>query len=89
MLAGRGDSGGRWQGRDEVAQTIDEAAFDIDAVEEGAVPTTIGDAVEQRVDLCGLFDVAAEENGAGGADEAKPRALGGASSVPARPTKSN
>ncbi len=76
LVAGSGDSGGGGHGRDEVAEAIDEAAFDIDGVEEGSIADNIGDAVEQRVYLCRLFDVAAKENGAGGPDEAKPRALG-------------
>ncbi len=45
-------------------------------MEERTVADNVGDAVEQRVHLCGLFDVAAKEDGAGGPDEAKPRALG-------------
>jgi hypothetical protein len=45
-------------------------------MEEWAVADNIGDAVEQRVYLSRIFDVAAKEDGAGGADEAKPSALG-------------
>ena len=75
--ARRGDCRRRGHGRNEVAKAIDEAAFDVDGMEEGTVGDKTVDALEQRVDLYGFFDVAAEEDGAGGLDQAQPGALGG------------
>ncbi len=48
----------------------------MDGMEERAIGENSGDAVEERVSLYGIFDVAAEEDGSGGADDAKLRALG-------------
>ena len=42
--AGGGDSRGRGHGSDEVAQAIDEAAFEVDGAEEGPSPTTCAPA---------------------------------------------
>ena len=46
-------------------------------MEEGTVADQTFDALKQRVDLDCFFDVAAEEDGAGGPDQAQPGALGG------------
>jgi hypothetical protein len=54
-----------------VAQAIDEAAFEIDAAEVGV--DAVGRCVfEEAAGLGGVFDVAAEEDDAGGADEFEP-----------------
>ena len=74
---GCGDGRRRGHGRNEIAEAIDEAALDIDGMEDGAVGNNVGDALQQRVGLCGLFDIAAEEHGAGRLDQAQPGALGG------------
>ncbi len=66
---------GHWS--NQVTKAIDESAFDVDCMEEGTVADQTFDALEQCVDLDSFFDVAAEEDGAGGPDQAQPGALGG------------
>ncbi len=81
-LAGGEDGGRGRHGGDEVAEAVDEAAFEVDRAEERRGAGVVGFA-EERGDLRGLLDVAAKENDAAGADAAEPGALfdgeGGAS----------
>jgi hypothetical protein len=74
--AGCEDGGRRRHGGDEVAQTIDEAAFEVDAAEERSGTGAVGFA-EEGGDLRGFFDIAAEEDDAAGPDALKPGALFG------------
>ena len=73
-LAGGEDGRRRGHGVDEVAQTIDEAAFEVDAAKERGRAAGAGIA-KQRGDLGGALDVAAEEDDAAGTNALQPGAL--------------
>lgn len=70
------DSGGRGHGGDKVAETIDETAFEVNATEKRGGADTVG-LTQQRGDLGGLLNIAAEEDDAAGADAVEPGAFFG------------
>jgi hypothetical protein len=73
-LAGGEDGSGGGHGVNQVAEAVNQAALDIDAAEKGRRADAVGFA-EERSDLRGLFDVAAEEDYAAGTDALEPGAF--------------
>ena len=68
-LVGSGNCEGRWHGRNQVAQPVHAAAFDIDAAQHGGLHCLLG-GVEQGMGLCGALDIAAKEDHPAGPQEA-------------------